>query len=119
MARYEEDFYAGMPAITQNQYGKGHTYYLGTNMNHEGIAKVLDLAVQSAGVAPVIPEQTVLEITCRKNNNQAYYFILNFKNKDIEIPACFAGSTDLLTGAVIEAGKTLKQYDSLLVCVAE
>ena len=119
LAKYEENFYAGMPAITKNQYGKGYTYYIGTNMNDAGIAKVLDMAVGAAGVTPVIAEQTELEVTCRKTDNAAYYFILNFKDEALPLPACFDGMTDLLTGETIASGKMLKQYDALLVRVSQ
>ena len=117
LAQYDKNFYAGMPAIARNQFGKGCTYYLGTNMNQEGIAKVLDLATQSAGVMPVIDEQTGLEVTCRKADNCTYYFIFNFKDQEIALPERFVGCTDLLTGETVEAGKLLNQYDAYLFAV--
>ena len=73
------------------------------------------MAVHSAAVSPVIEEQTELEVTCRKSENATYYFIFNFKDKDIPLPAFFDGLTDLLTGKTLSAGTILKQYDALLV----
>ncbi len=32
LATYESDFYAGMPAVTKNSYGKGHVYYVATQL---------------------------------------------------------------------------------------
>ena len=29
---YEEDFYAGEPAAARNRFGKGHVYYIGTQL---------------------------------------------------------------------------------------
>ena len=107
-----------MPAITKNQYGKGYTYYIGTNPTEDGIAKVLDMAVHTAGVTSVVTEATGLEITCRKTKLYTYYFIFNFKDKVLPLPENFFGKTDLLTGEVIEEGKLMKQYDALLVSVA-
>ena len=107
-----------MPAITKNQYGKGYTYYIGTNPTEDGIAKVLDMAVHTAGVTSVVTEATGLEITCRKTKIYPYYFIFNFKDKVLPLPENFFGKTDLLTGEVIEEGKLMKQYDALLVSVA-
>lgn len=49
LASYEEDFYAGMPAASKNTYGKGTTYYIATQFEEEGLAKILDQAVQEAG----------------------------------------------------------------------
>ncbi len=51
LASYEEDFYAGMPAASKNTYGKGTTYYIATRFEEEGLAKILDQAVQEAGVS--------------------------------------------------------------------
>ena len=116
LAKYEENFYAGMPAVTKNLYGQGVTYYIGTNMCDEGIAKVLDLAVQAAAVKPVIDEATALEVTCRKTEDAEYYFIFNFTNEALPLPACFDGCSDMLTGAALSAQTMLKPYDSFLVC---
>ena len=115
VASYESNFYAGMPAITNNQYGKGYTYYIGTNPTEDGIVKVLDMAVQTAGVTSVVSVATGLEITCRKTDRFTYYFIFNFKDKVLPLPENFIGQKDLLTGEIIPDGCNLKQYDAYLV----
>ena len=117
LARYASKFYADMPAITRNKYGKGYTYYIGTNMNPDGVDKVLDMAVQEAGVKPVIQESTELEVTCRETEECKFYFLINFKDSDYPIPSCFAGCTDLLTGETVSESRLMKQYDSLLISV--
>lgn len=117
LATYADDFYAGTPAITKNQFGKGTTYYIGTNMNHDGIAKVLEMAASEAGVAPVINETTELEVTCRKADNCTYYFIINFKDKEILVPTCFADCQDILTGETIKAGNKMAKYDVKIVAM--
>ena len=115
LAKYEENFYAGMPAITKNQYGEGTTYYIGTNMNDEGIAKVLDLAVESADVIPVIGEETKLEVACRKTEDAVYYFVFNFTDAVLPLPACFENTTDLLTGNELVENTQLKPYDAVII----
>ena len=106
-----------MPAITKNQYGKGCTYYIGTNPTEDGIEKVLDMAIRTAGVNPVISEATGLEVTCRKTKKFTYYFIFNFRDKVLPLPAFFDGTVDQLTGKTINAGMNLKQYGTVLVCM--
>ena len=115
LAKYEENFYAGMPAITKNQFGEGITYYIGTNMNDEGIAKVLDLAVEAADVIPVIGEETKLEVACRKTEDAVYYFVFNFTDVVLPLPVCFDNTTDLLTGNELSANTQLKPYDALII----
>ena len=119
IARYASNFYAEMPAVTRNEFGKGYTYYIGTNMNSDGIAKVLDMAVLAGGVSPVINEATGLEVTCRKAEDCTYYFIFNFKDKVLPLPNCFDGFKDLLTGETVAGGRMMKQYDALLIAIAD
>ena len=115
LAKYASDFYANTPAITRNPFGSGSTYYIGTNMNCDGIAKVLEMAIEEAGVTPVIEEATELEVTCRKADNCSYYYILNFKENAIEVPTCFAGCKNVLTGEQVQAGEMMKKYDVMIV----
>lgn len=111
LGTYGEDFYAGMPAITKNHFGHGITYYVGTKMSQDGLAKVLDEAITEAGVSPLIPESTELEITYRRTNNHCYYFLINFKEKDLTVPSVFIGKTDLLSGEIVKSGDRMGKYD--------
>ena len=115
LASYDENFYAGMPAITKNTFGKGCTYYIGTNMGQEGIDKVLKMATHQADIHPVVDEPTALEVVCRKTADSTHYYIFNFKETDIVIPEQFVGFTDLLTGKKVESGMRMKQYDALIL----
>ena len=119
LASYDENFYAGMPAITKNQYGKGFTYYIGTNMDQEGIDKVLKMATQQADIHPVVDEPTALEVVCRKTADSTHYYIFNFKETDIVIPEQFVGYTDLLTGKTVESGMRMKHYDALILNIPD
>ena len=119
MASYDENFYAGMPAITKNTFGKGCTYYIGTNMGQEGIDKVLKMATQQAGVHPVVKEPTALEVVCRKTADSTHYYIFNFKETEIVIPDQFVGYTDLLTGKKVESGMRMKHYDALILNIPD
>lgn len=117
VAEYACDFYAGTPAVTRNQFGNGTVYYIGTDMREDGIAKVLELAAKTAGVKAVISDDTELEVTCRKADNCRFYFVMNFKDKEIEIPASLAGRKDVLTGNTVKAGELLKKYDVRIIRV--
>lgn len=115
LAKYGNDFYAGTPALTRNTFGKGATYYIGTNPDHNGIAKILDMAVLEAGVTPVISETTDLEVTCRKSVTHTYYFLINFKEEEISIPSCFENCIDIITGDIIKPGTMMAKYDVKII----
>ena len=117
IAQYESDFYAGMTAVAKNQFGKGTVYYVGTDLSESGLAKVLAMAADSAAIQPVIGEATALEITKRQADGEDLYFIINFKDEEIPLPAVFDRKEDILTGEKVQGGEMLKKYDLRIVSV--
>ena len=115
LASYTRDFYAGMPAAAKNPYGNGSTYYIATQMEEAGLAKILDQAVNEAGVTSAIPEETKLEVVTRISDHTRFYFVMNFKEEEQKLPKSLAGKKDLLTGKVTEEGTMLKKWDVLLL----
>lgn len=115
LGSYEMDFYARESAVTKNFYGKGKVYYLGTQLQKEGLEYLLEMVCKEAGVQSLVENETGLEIVCREKNHKKIYFVLNFKNEKIKIPEEFYGYKDLLTGNLIEKTTVLNQYD---VCIA-
>ena len=117
IAEYGKDFYAGSPAVTKHKYGSGTTYYIGTEPEKEGLEKVLGMAITDAAVKPVVEEATELEIICRKSDTCKIYFVMNFKEQEIQIPSVFVGSENMLTGEIIKEGEMLLRFDVRVVCI--
>lgn len=115
LGKYGKDFYAESPAVAKNHFGKGITYYIGTNMDESGIEKILGMAVDDAEVKPVISEAEGLEVTCRIGENGRYYFIMNFKDEELPVPSCLGGKVDLISGEKVTAGDMLKKFDVMIV----
>ncbi len=115
LADYGKDFYAGMPAVTKNTFGNGAVFYVGTRLSKDGLDRVLGQVVKQADVTSVIAQETELEVVCRETQSAKFYFIMNFKDGEYPVPACFAGKTDLLTDEVIKEGEILKKYEVRLV----
>ena len=111
LATYESDFYAGMPAVTKNIYGKGHVYYVATQLEAAGLARVLDEATNEVSVSGVIAEETGLEITCRESENTRFYFVINFTDEKHALPASLAGMVDLITGEAAKEGDVMNKWD--------
>ena len=106
-----------MTAVAKNQFGKGTVYYVGTDLSESGLAKVLAMAADSAAIRPVIGEATALEITKRQADGEDLYFIINFKDEEIPLPAVFDRKEDILTGEKVQGGEMLKKYDLRIVSV--
>ncbi|NLI61105.1 MAG: beta-galactosidase [Clostridiales bacterium] len=117
LAEYSSDFYAGMPAITRNQYGRGRVFYIGTNLEEKALDKVLDQVTAEANVSPVIDESTKLEITYRESDTEKMYFIINFVEDEQPLPKFFVGRKDLLSGKELDDSMTLKQYDVVMISI--
>ncbi|HJC64686.1 MAG TPA: beta-galactosidase [Candidatus Blautia merdavium] len=115
LADYGKDFYAGSPAVTRNTFGQGAVYYVGTQMEEEGLFKVLDQAVKEGQPAKALQESTGLEITCRQGEKGSFCFLMNFKEEVQSVPECFVGKTDLLTGRTVEPGEEMKKFDVKIV----
>ena len=115
IAKYGADFYAGMPAVTKNAFGNGAVYYIGTRLDTEGLNKIMNSIVEKALVAPVIDEPTELEVVVRTSKDAEFYFIMNFKDGEYPVPACFTGETDVLSEKKIESGETMKKYEVRIV----
>lgn len=116
IAVYTKDFYAGTPAVTRNTFGSGSTFYVGSWLEDDGLAAVLDMVAEEAKITPVIEEATGLEVVCREDTNFKYYFVINLKEAAFPVPTCFIGEMDLLTGTTVEPSD-MKQYDVKIIQV--
>ena len=116
IAQYGSDFYAGTPAVTENNFGKGCTCYVGTVLSEEALGRVLELMCDRAKITPVIEEETRLEVTKRVTDKEDLYFVINFKDEELPLPKVFGGKKNLLTGSVLTEGEMLKKYDVRIVC---
>ncbi|EEU30299.1 putative beta-galactosidase GanA [Limosilactobacillus coleohominis 101-4-CHN] len=98
VAKYGTEFYAGVPAITENQYGQGTAWYVGSRIDHAGLSHLMDEVLQVADVSGLITTPTDLEITKRVKDGHEIYFVLNMRDEERQLPAELVdGWTDLLT----------------------
>lgn len=99
LASYASEFYAGTPAITENQYGKGKAWYVGSRLDHDGLSRVIERVVSQSRVAGLTDHACQLEVTKRVTaDGHELYFVLNMSNDQHELPLKFRDYTDLLTG---------------------
>lgn len=103
LGRYESDFYAGMPVVTKNKFGKGCAYYVATRSDTKFYCAFLEKICAEAGITPVAEPQDGLEATVRVNENGRFLFLLNHGDKEIEVTLKEAGR-DLISGREYEAG---------------
>ena len=101
IAHFEQDYYAGYPAITRNQFGKGTACYVGTLPDRNGMDWLLKQACETANIEPVSPNVPAgVELLQRSNGNSSWLFVMNYSAEKVTVP--FEGhGQDLLTGAQV------------------
>ena len=77
VARYMQDYYAGKPAITINQFGKGQVVYIGSVGDEHLYGIVADWLLKMSGIVPVLSTPEGVEVAERWQDDQRLLFILN------------------------------------------
>lgn len=97
LARYLDDYFAGSAAVTQHAFGKGHAYYLGTELDAPGLAWLIERVCAQAGLRPVKELPRGIEITRRTDGSHTWLFALNYSDVSANITLPAPG-LELLTG---------------------
>jgi beta-galactosidase len=77
VARYLRDYYAGKPAITHHQFGKGQAVYIGAVGDEQLYDALAGWLLGMSSVQPVFAVQDGLEVTERWQGDRRLLFILN------------------------------------------
>jgi beta-galactosidase len=85
IAVYGRDFYAGMPSLTVNEYGKGKAYYITTDPDIEFIKGFVGFLCDERGITAAIKVPDGVEITERYKDSAKFTFILNHNSSPANI----------------------------------
>ena len=86
LASYEQDFYVGMPVLTQRRLGAGSAYYLATISDDRFYGAVVKTLCEESGVLPLAEPHTGIEVTARYAEDKKYIFLLNHTDTEQTIP---------------------------------
>jgi len=105
---YEQDFYAGTPAVTRNKFGDGEGWYIGAGLDQPGVSWVIRQVLERHAIELRYPDVADLESAERVTpDGSRLLFLLNHKAEPLEVEAQHSG-TDLLTGASVEKGEPMR-----------
>lgn len=82
LATYDKGYYAGKAAVTQNPFGKGSVFYVGTESpSSELYSRLIGYATDQAGIphGPSLPEG--VELATREKAGKKILFLLNYTEK--------------------------------------
>ena len=108
IATFEQDYYAGSPAVTRNRFGKGMAFYVGTMPDRDGMDWLMGHVCGTAGIKPVAANAPAgVELLHRVNGNSSWLFVLNHSTEKVTISLEQHGR-DLLTGKQVKGSLELE-----------
>ena len=112
LTEYQHDFYKGMPAFTQNQYGKGKAYYVCADMEQGFYDEIYLRLVAEADIKPVIKKIPFgVEVTTRDSETASYVFIQNFGDQKVKM----AKPNETYEVFYGEQSMELKKYETIIL----
>jgi beta-galactosidase len=105
---YQDDFYAGTPAVTRNQFGAGEGWYVATALDQPGVSWVIRQVADRHGLIGPYADLPDLEATTRiAPDGSRLVFLLNHGVEPVELNAHLSGA-DLLSGDLVQAGQPVR-----------
>jgi beta-galactosidase len=113
---YEEDFYAGTPAITTNQYGDGKGIFMAPRTEFAFLQHFYKQLVDEVGLVNQWVEvgNPVVSVQERADEEVCYQFVMNFSEESQQIKVKQSGM-DLVSGEGTSMEMTLKPYEVKVV----
>jgi beta-galactosidase len=106
LATYEEDFYAGRPAITEHRFGRGRALYVATRPAPPLIDGLIAWIIDDLTLAAPLSAPPGVEVTRREGAGHSYTFVLNHNPSPVRVTLP-APLRDLLTGGTHAAAISL------------
>jgi beta-galactosidase len=114
LGTYAQDFYAGKPAVTMNQFGEGRAIYVGTMSSLPFYHDLITWLRQICGIAPLLRVPDQVEVSMRARGDYRIYFLLNHHAQNVHVQF-FKPVRDCLTGKTISGGYDIPPKDILVV----
>lgn len=116
LATFEKDFFAGRPALTRNDFGDGHAFYLATKPSAEGLDAILEqICIEHANVNPVLETPDGVEATLREQGDNRFLFLLNHNDEEVSISLNRHKGKEILSGKEISDTMTLAPLDTVVI----
>lgn len=111
IAEYDSDFYQGMPAITQNHFGKGDAWYVGSVLEKNMLNELIATLLKKKEIKGFDRLPEGVEITNREKYGITYYFVMNHTEITQTITLPFSNFKDILTEKIENNTVDLKPFD--------
>jgi beta-galactosidase len=117
LASYGEDFYAGLPVLTRNRFGKGTAWYFASSADARFLSRLIEHLCAEQCIVSVmrnLPEG--VEVTRRVGNDgNGYLFLLNHGTEKVSIDLGPMERRDLLSLRTMKGNCDLLPRDVLIL----
>lgn len=117
LAAYGGGFYAGRPALTVNEAGRGRAYYIASRNEERFLEDFTAGLVSSLGLRPVVPGPLPEGVTAqvRSDGEREFVFLLNFKRDPASVHVGAGPLTDVLSGETVSGAVPLGGYGARIL----
>ena len=114
LATFTRDFYAGKPAVTQNEYGSGKAIYIGTISQQDFYDDLFAWLRNQLGMHSLIKVPDTVEVSMRERDDARVYFVINHKAEPVRIN--FLKTThDFLSGKKFSGNYDMPAHGVLVI----
>lgn len=112
LAKYKEDFYAGYPAVTVNNYGNGKAYYIAFRNNNDFVDDFYDKLMEFLNIKRSIDIDLPIGVTAqsRTDGNREFIFLLNFTDEEKELDLKDIEYIDIVDNGILSRKVVLPPY---------
>lgn len=115
IGEFGETFRKGNAVITENDYGVGKAYYIGTMLCEDAFKELISYMAEKAGIMKTpINAPSNVSVVERCSEGKTYYYIFNFNKTEIKIKLPFECKNSI-TGERID--KVLKMDEFDFICI--
>ena len=115
LAVYGEDFYAGMPCLTEHDFGRGKAWYVATAAEDRLLADLAGKIIDQLGLKAPLEVPQGVEVTRRVKEGRDVLFVISHLMDETTIDLGPGPRTELLTGAQLRGSVTLPAGDVLVL----
>lgn len=114
LAYYEQEYYAGKPAVTRNSFGSGQAIYLGTFGSDLLYDALLGWIFQEKGIKNPVEFPLAVEMTELWKDGERFIFLINHSNQEQSL-VLEKGFTGLLGGSAPNSTIQLAARDVIIL----
>lgn len=111
LAIFGQDFYAGRPVVTENEFGKGHGYFVASDPDDAFLEMFYRGLLAKHGITALLSETpTGVEVAIRHKPEGRRVFVLNHTPSPVSVPLGDHKFTDLFTDQPVSGSLELEAY---------